>query len=54
MQADKYPEMLKMISDGKLHPEKLIERTISLEEAALALPKMNNFENKGVLVINSF
>lgn len=54
MQAFKYPEMLRMISDGKLHPEKLIDRTISLEESTTALPNMNNFENKGILVINSF
>ncbi len=54
MQAYKYPEMLDMISEGKLHPEKLIERTISLEEATLLLPNMNKFEHKGVLVINSF
>jgi len=54
MQAHKYPEMLKMIIEGKLHPEKLIEKTITLEEATVALPNMNKFENKGVLVINSF
>ncbi len=54
MQAYKYPEMLKMISDGKLHPEKLIARTISLEEATIALSNLNEFKNKGVLVINSF
>jgi len=54
MQAHKYPEMLKMICDGTLHPEKLLERTISLKEATLALPNMNKFEHKGVLVINSF
>ena len=54
MQAHKYPEMLEMIIDGKLQPEKLIERTISLEEATKALPLMNTFTNKGVLVINSF
>ena len=54
MQAHKYPEMLKMITDGKLHPEKLIEKTISLEATAIALPNMNNFQNKGILVINSF
>ena len=54
MQAHKYPEMLKMIVDGKLHPEKLIERTISLEETITALPNMNKFKNKGVLVINAF
>jgi len=54
MQAFKYPEMLDMIKQGKLHPEKLIERTISLEEATRALPDMDKFENTGVLVIDSF
>lgn len=54
MQAHKYPEMLTIINEGKLQPQKLIERTISLEEGAMLLPKMNSFENKGVLVINSF
>ena len=54
MQAHKYPEMLEMIKNGKLHPEKLIEKTITLEDATTALPKMNEFKNKGVWVINSF
>jgi alcohol dehydrogenase len=54
MQAYKYPEMLEMIKTGKLHPEKLIERTISLLDATLELPKMDSFENKGILVIDSF
>ncbi len=54
MQAHKYPEILKMIIEGKLHPEKLIEKTITLEEATIALPNMNKFKHKGVLVINSF
>lgn len=54
MQAHKYPEMLDMIKNGLLQPEKLIEKTISLEEACSALPNMDLFENKGVLVIDSF
>ena len=54
MQAYKYPDMLEMIKNGKLQPEKLIEKTISLQEATIALPGMNNFDNKGVWVINSF
>lgn len=54
MQAYKYPEMLEMIKSEKLKPQKLIEKTISLQEAATALPAMSKFENKGVLVINSF
>ena len=54
MQAYKYPEMLEMIKKGELHPEKLIGRTISLQEATLELPKMGAFENRGILVIDSF
>jgi len=54
MQAHKYPDMLNMIKSGLLQPEKLIEKTISLEEACSALPNMDLFENKGVLVIDSF
>lgn len=54
MQAFKYPEMLDMIKHGKLQPEKIIEKTITLEEATVALPNMDKFENRGVLVINSF
>ena len=54
MQAFRYPEMLDMIKNGKLKPQKLIEKTITLEESTIALPEMNQFKNKGVLVINSF
>jgi len=54
MQAFKYAEMLDMILEGKLHPEKLIARMITLEEAVTALPEMNTFEKAGVTVINEF
>lgn len=54
MQAHKYPQMLEMIKAGKLSPEKLIERTVSLEESIGILPEMNKFKNSGVTVINSF
>lgn len=54
MQAFRYADMLEMIQIGKLHPHKLIERTITLEEAAPALPAMDRFEQRGVLVINQF
>lgn len=54
MQAFKYSEMLEMIKNGKLKPEKLIERTISLQDGITAVPNMGKFENKGALVINSF
>jgi alcohol dehydrogenase len=54
MQAYKYPEMLALIKSGKLQPEKLIEKTISLEQSTLALTSMDNFDHTGILVINSF
>ena len=54
MQAIKYPEMLGMIQSGRLHPEKLIERTISLEEAGAELMRMDQFGHRGILVIDRF
>lgn len=54
MQAYRYPAMLEMVKNGKLQPEKLIGKTISLQEATFALPEMNKFDNTGVWVINSF
>jgi len=54
MQAYKYVDLLQMIKNGKLSPEKLLEKTISLEESTQLLPKMNQFNTKGIMVINSF
>ncbi len=54
MQAHKYPEMFEMILSGKLQPEKLIGKTISLEESLEELVNMNNFASTGVTVIDRF
>lgn len=54
MQAHCYPEMMDMIKSGLLEPDKLIGDLISLEEGALLLPKMNEFQGVGVKVINRF
>lgn len=54
MQAYEYPKMLSMIETGTLEPEKLITRTISLDEAPAALMEMNNFNQIGVTIIDSF
>ena len=54
MQAFRYSEMFEMIGSGKLKPELLIGKTISLEEAPQALVNMDKFENSGVTVINRF
>jgi alcohol dehydrogenase len=54
MQAHRYPQMLDMISSGRLSPEKLIGRTISLDQAAEALVQMDSFSETGVAVIDEF
>jgi alcohol dehydrogenase len=54
MQADRYGDMLEMIRAGRLHPEKLIGSTISLEEACNELVQMDRFAGIGVSVIDRF
>ncbi len=54
MQAHRYPDMLDMISAGRLSPEKLIGKTITLEESIAALTSMNEFSTTGVTVITEF
>ncbi|MCO7229878.1 zinc-dependent alcohol dehydrogenase family protein [Halomonas sp. CnH100-B] len=54
MQAHRYGAMLVMIQSGKLAPEKLIGRRITLEESVQALINMDKFEGVGVTVVTEF
>ncbi len=54
MQAFRYDAVFEMIKAGKVHPELMLGKTISLEEAPEALVNMNKFENLGVTVITKF
>ena len=54
IQAYEYPDVPAMIKAGKLKPEQLIGKTISLDEAPPELADMNNFTGTGVTVINRF
>ncbi|GMQ30482.1 zinc-dependent alcohol dehydrogenase family protein [Algoriphagus confluentis] len=54
MQAHAYPEMMQMIHVGKLSPETLIGRRISLNEAVQALMHMDSFSETGMTMITSF
>ena len=54
MQAHRYGAMLAMIQSGKLAPEKLIGRRITLEESVQALVNMDKFEGAGVTVVTEF
>jgi alcohol dehydrogenase len=51
MQAHRYPEMLDMIRQGNLHPQRLIGGTIPLAEAPAALMEMDRFPGAGMKVI---
>nr|WP_319266834.1 zinc-dependent alcohol dehydrogenase family protein [uncultured Draconibacterium sp.] len=54
MQAFRYDAVFEMIKAGKVNPELMLGKKISLEEAPEALMNMNKFENLGVTVINKF
>lgn len=54
MQAFRYDAMLSMIKSGKLSPEKLLGRTISLEESIVALTNMDKINPPGVTVVTQF
>jgi alcohol dehydrogenase len=54
MQAHKYSELMAMIKAGKVFPEKLIGKTISLEESLDELINMDNFRGTGVMIIDEF
>ncbi|HWR67135.1 MAG TPA: zinc-dependent alcohol dehydrogenase family protein [Bellilinea sp.] len=54
IQAYRYPALIDMIVTGKLHPELLVQRTISLEESLDELVNMDSFSSNGVTVITKF
>lgn len=54
MQAWRYPEMVQMITAGKMNPELLIGNSITLEAAAIALTEMNEFRGQGLTIIDQF
>jgi alcohol dehydrogenase len=54
MQAYRYDALLEMINAGKLHPEKLIGKRISLAESIPEFTDMHSFKGIGITVINQF
>ena len=54
MQAHRYPAMLEMILARKLQPEKLVGKTIHLDELPTHLAKMDGFSGTGVTVVDRF
>ena len=54
MQPHRYPALLAMIEAGKLDPERLIGKRISLDQAPEELAGMGSFRGIGVTVIHQF
>jgi alcohol dehydrogenase len=54
MQAYRYQAMMEMIRTGKLKPELLVGKKISLDEAPAALMAMGGFEGIGIGVVTKF
>jgi alcohol dehydrogenase len=54
IQAHRYPSLFGLIGSGKLRPELLVGKTISLEESLSALADMDSFGGVGVTVIDRF
>jgi len=54
MQAHRYPEMLELIAAGVLQPQRLVGKTVALEEAPAELVAMSGFAATGITVIDRF
>ena len=52
MAAADYPSMMALIEAGSLHPQRLIERTIGLDEAAALLPGFDQAKVAGMTMID--
>src|SRR5689334_5759492 len=52
MAAADYPAMMALIADGSLQPQRLIERTVGLDEAAALLPAFDRATVAGMTMID--
>lgn len=52
MAARDYPALLELVRKGRLRPDRLVARTVGLEEAALRLPAMAANPSPGITVID--
>lgn len=51
MPAVDYPDMMTLIEQGSLQPQRLIERTIGLDEAAAMLPRFDRTPVAGITIV---
>jgi threonine dehydrogenase-like Zn-dependent dehydrogenase len=54
MPAARFPAMLRMVDSGKIHPGRLVQGTVSIEEAGDVLAGMATSSPSGMRVINQW
>lgn len=54
MQAHKYPEMFRLISEKEIDLKKMISQTVSLEEVPQRLPALRDQKTAGITLIDQF
>ena len=52
MAAADYPDMMALIAEGRLQPQRLVERTIGLDEAAALLPRFDRATVAGMTIVD--
>ena len=52
MAAADYPEMLRLVGQGQLEPQRLVHRTVGLEEAAALLPGLDRATTAGMTMVD--
>lgn len=54
MDSRDFPPLLEAVAGGLIHLEKLVTKTVSLDEALEELPALGHFQHAGIIVINRF
>ena len=54
MPVSRFPDMMRMVESGMLQPEKMITKTVGLEEAAEIIMDMTEFKTPGITVLNKW
>jgi D-arabinose 1-dehydrogenase-like Zn-dependent alcohol dehydrogenase len=52
MPVSRFPDMMRMVESGMIQPDKMITKTVGLEEAADILYDMAEFKTPGITVLN--
>lgn len=52
MPVSRFPDLMRMVESGIIQPEKMITKTVSIEEAADILVDMSEFRTPGLTVVN--